>query len=67
MSNISITVSEDIRKMLDEYVHKTNFTKTEVMVRALTKYLGVNDELVFSQRLSKMERRLSEIEKLIKK
>ena len=47
MPNISIRVPENIRKRLDEYVDKTNLTKTEVMVRALTQYLGINHELAF--------------------
>ena len=67
MPNISIRVPDNIRKRLDEYVDKTNLTKTEIMVRALTQYLGINDELAFTQRLSEVERRLSEIEKLFNK
>ncbi|NES03579.1 MAG: hypothetical protein F6K22_12430 [Okeania sp. SIO2F4] len=46
---------------------KTNLTKTEVMGRALTQDLGINDEFRFTQRLSEVEKQLFEIEKLIKK
>ncbi len=62
-----IVLQRCIRKWLDEYLDKTNLTKTEVMGRALTQYLGINDEFGFTQRLSEVEKQLFEIEKLIKK
>jgi len=65
MPNISIRIPDNIKKHLNEYVDKTNLTKTEIMIRALTEYLGIVHELPFPQRLSEVERRLSEIEKLI--
>lgn len=62
MPNISIRVPENIRKRLDQYVDK-NLTKTKVIARALSQYLGINDELAFTERLSEVERGLFEIEK----
>ena len=67
IKNPVIVLQRCIRKWLDEYLDKTNFSKTEVIGRALTQDLGINDEFGFTQRLSEVEKQLFEIEKLIKK
>ena len=45
---------------------RTGISKTEVMVRALAQYLDCPDSIPLSQRVAEMEKKVAELEMLVK-
>ncbi len=51
---------------LNAYVKRTGASKTEVMVGALAQYLDFPESIPLSQRVSEIEKRMKELESLVK-
>ena len=51
---------------LNNYVTRTGTSKTEVMVGALAQYLKCPESMPFTQRITDLERKVEELERLMK-
>ena len=64
---IAIRLPFELMDKLNSYVERTGASKTEVMVGALAQYLDCPESMPFSQRMADLERRMEELEELVKK
>ena len=65
-SQIAVRIPRPIMDKLNSYVDNTGTTKTQVVVGALAQYLGCTQELSIPKRVAEMERRMAEMEALVK-
>jgi len=63
---IGIRLPPSLMDKLNQYVKRTGVSKTEVMVGALAHYLDCPESIPLSQRMIDMERRMAELEGLVK-
>ncbi len=64
---VAIRLTPELMDKLNSYVERTGASKTEVMVGALAQYLDCPESMPFSQRMADLERRMEELEELVKK
>ena len=65
-SPISVRISPSLLEKLNDYVESTGTTKTEVIVGALAQYLDCTQDLSMPKRMAEMERKVAELEELVK-
>jgi hypothetical protein len=63
---IAIRISPSLLQELNNYVELTGMSKTDVVISAIAQYLGCADNVPLNQRVGELERRLREIENLVK-
>ena len=63
---IAIRLSPSLLQELNNYVELTGTSKTDVVVSAIAQYLGCADNVPLNQRVGDLERRLRELENLVK-
>jgi predicted DNA-binding protein len=59
---ISIRLSPSLLQELNNYVELTGTSKTDVVVSAISQYIGCADNVPLNQRVGELERRLTELE-----
>jgi hypothetical protein len=64
---IAIRLSPSLLQELNNYVELTGTSKTDVVVSAISQYLGCADNMPLNQRVGELERRVRELESLDKK
>ncbi|MDD1427564.1 DNA-binding domain-containing protein [Dolichospermum sp. ST_sed9] len=64
---IAIRLSPSLLQELNNYVELTGTSKTDVVVSAISQYLGCADNVPLNQRVGELERRVRELESLDKK
>ena len=65
-AQISIRMPHSLLAQLNGYAEKSGLSKTEVVVRAIANYLGCDGDASLRQRMGEVERRVSELEMLVK-
>ena len=63
---IAIRLSPSLLQELNNYVELTGTSKTDVVVSAISQYLGCADNVPLNQRVGELERKLRELENLVK-
>ncbi|MEA5578664.1 DNA-binding domain-containing protein [Anabaena sp. UHCC 0451] len=64
---IAIRMPPSLLQELNNYVELTGTSKTDVVVSAIAQYIGCADNVPLNQRVGELERKMSELELLIKK
>ena len=64
---IAIRLSPSLLQELNNYVELTGTSKTDVVVSAISQYIGCADNMPLNQRVGELERRVRELESLDKK
>jgi hypothetical protein len=59
---IAIRLSPFLLQELNNYVELTGTSKTDVVVSAISQYIGCADNVPLNQRVGELERRLRELE-----
>ena len=59
---IAIRLSPSLLQELNNYVELTGTSKTDVVVSAISQYLGCADNMPLNQRMGELEKRLRELE-----
>ena len=59
---IAIRLSPSLLQELNNYVELTGTSKTDVVVSAISQYLGCADNVPLNQRVGELERKLRELE-----
>ena len=59
---IAIRLSSSLLQELNNYVELTGTSKTDVVVSAISQYIGCADNVPLNQRVGELERRLTELE-----
>ncbi|KHG40776.1 MAG: DNA-binding domain-containing protein [Aphanizomenon flos-aquae KM1D3_PB] len=59
---IAIRLSPSLLQELNNYVELTGTSKTDVVVSAISQYIGCADNVPLNQRVGELERRLTELE-----
>ena len=62
---IAIRLSSSLLQELNNYVELTGTSKTDVVVSAISQYLGCADNVPLNQRVGELERRLRELHRMI--
>jgi hypothetical protein len=65
-SQLAVRIPQVLHDKLNSYVEITGMSKTEAVVVALAQYLGCAEDMPLFQRMAEMERRLVELEVLVK-
>lgn len=65
-AQIAVRIPQALLDRLNEYVKRTGASKTEVLIGAIANYLGCEEDVSLHQRVNEMEKRLTELETLIK-
>ncbi len=63
---IAVRIPPSLLAELNQYVERTGTSKTDVVVSAIAQYLGCAENVPLSQRMAEVERRLAELEVLVK-
>ena len=63
---IAIRLSPSLLQELNNYVELTGTSKTDVVVSAISQYIGCADNMPLNQRVGELERKLRELENLVK-
>ena len=63
---IAIRIPPLLLAELNQYVKQSGTSKTDVVVSAIATYLGSAETVPLSQRMAEVERRLAELEGLVK-
>jgi hypothetical protein len=63
---IAIRIPPPLLAELNQYVKQSGTSKTDVVVSAIATYLGSAETVPLSQRMAEVERRLAELEGLVK-
>ena len=61
-AQISIRMPYSMMNQLNNYAQQTGISKTEIIVRAITQYLGCTANVPLSQRIAEIERRVTQLE-----
>ncbi len=64
---VAIRLPPHLMDKLNSYIERTGASKTEVIVGALAQYLNCPESMPFTQKMAEMERRIAELEELVKK
>ena len=64
---IAIRLSPSLLQEINNYVELTGTSKTDVVVSAISQYIGCTDNMPLNQRMGELERRVRELESLDKK
>ncbi|MGK7873931.1 MAG: DNA-binding domain-containing protein [Xenococcaceae cyanobacterium] len=59
---LTVRMPPDLCEKLNNYVKRTGTSKIEVVVGAISNYLGCAEDIPLSQRMASVERRLAELE-----
>ncbi|MTJ29046.1 DNA-binding domain-containing protein [Aphanizomenon sp. UHCC 0183] len=59
---IAIRLSPSLLQELNNYVELTGTSKTDVVVSAISQYIGCTDNMPLNQRMGELEKRLRELE-----
>jgi hypothetical protein len=59
---IAIRLSPFLLQELNNYVELTGTSKTDVVVSAISQYIGCADNMPLNQRMGELEKRLRELE-----
>jgi len=59
---IAIRLSPSLLQELNNYVELTGTSKTDVVVSAISQYIGCTNNMPLNQRVGELERRLRELE-----
>ncbi len=65
--HIAIRIPPPLLAELNQYVEKTDTTKTDVVVSAIAAYLGCADSVPLTQRVAELEVKVEELQSLVKK
>jgi metal-responsive CopG/Arc/MetJ family transcriptional regulator len=63
---IVIRMPPSLLTSLNQYVEKTGTSRTDVVVSAIATYLGCAEDVPLNQRLAEVERKVAELEVLVK-
>jgi hypothetical protein len=63
---IAIRLSPSLLQELNNYVELTGTSKTDVVVSAISQHIGCADNVPLNQRVGELERKLRELENLVK-
>jgi hypothetical protein len=63
---IAVRIPPPLLTELNQYVERVGTSKTDVIVSAVSQYLGCADTVPLSQRVAEVERKISELESLFK-
>ncbi len=63
---IAVRVPQPLLDRLNDYVRRTGASKTDVLIGAISNYLGCEEDVSLHQRVNEMEQRLTELEALVK-
>ncbi len=63
---IAVRVPQPLLDRLNDYVRRTGASKTDVVIGAISNYLGCEEDVSLHQRVKQMEQRLTELEALVK-
>jgi metal-responsive CopG/Arc/MetJ family transcriptional regulator len=61
-SQIAVRIPQFLLQELNQFVQKTNISKTDVVVNTITSYLNCPEKITINQRISDLERRIARIE-----
>ena len=59
---LAVRIPASLQMKLDDYLHKTKVSKTDIVITALAQYLNSPESLSLNQRMDKLERRLAALE-----
>jgi hypothetical protein len=59
---VAIRLSPSLLQELNNYVELTGTSKTDVVVSAISQYIGCADNMPLNQRMGELEKRLRELE-----
>jgi len=62
----SIRIPPPLLAELNQYVERVGTSKTDVIVSAIAAYLGCAETVPLSQRMAEVERKIMELESLVK-
>ena len=63
---IAVRVPQPLLDRLNDYVRRTGASKTDVVIGAISNYLGCEEDVSLHQKVNEMEKRLTEIETKLK-
>jgi predicted DNA-binding protein len=63
---IAIRLSPSLLQELNNYVELTGTSKTDVVVSAISQYIGCADNMPLSQRVAELELQIKELRALVK-
>lgn len=59
---ITVRLSPSLLTELDQYVENAGTSKTDVVVSAISTYIGSNESIRINQRVAELEKRIAKIE-----
>ena len=59
---ITVRITEDLLQTLNQYVQESGTSRTDVVISAISQYLGRPDNRPVMQRIAELERRIDQIE-----
>ncbi len=59
---IAVRVPQPLLDRLNDYVRRTGASKTDVVIGAISNYLGCEEDVSLHQRVNELEKRLSDVE-----
>ncbi|MGK7954661.1 MAG: DNA-binding domain-containing protein [Crocosphaera sp.] len=59
---IAVRIPQPLLDRLNDYVRRTGASKTDVVIGAISNYLGCEEDVSLHQRMSEVEKRLTELE-----
>lgn len=65
-SQIAIRLPQLLLEKLNRYISETGMSKTDVVTNALAQYLDCEEQIPLTQRVSVLEKRLADLELLVK-
>ncbi|BAY41276.1 hypothetical protein NIES2111_56720 (plasmid) [Nostoc sp. NIES-2111] len=63
---IVVRLAPELLEKLNDYAQQTGASKTDVVVGALSKYLGCAEALPINQKVADLEARIATVEALVK-
>lgn len=61
---IAVRLPQPLLDRLNDYVRRTGASKTDVVIGAISNYLGCEEDISLHQRMKKLEKRVEELEAL---
>ena len=59
---IAVRVAQPLLDRLKDYVRRTGTSKTDVVIGAISNYLGCEEDVSLHQRIYELEKRLTDLE-----